>query len=99
MERPTHRVIHLVVSSNVSMECSQHYHGNHPRQEKNNHQGVHDTERKIIQSLRVETEPFQNNLTKKYVQYLTPDTIATNLPKTNHTISVSRNMTAVKLIF
>lgn len=50
MERPTHRVIHLVVSSNVSMECSQHYHGNHPRQEKNNHQGVHDTERKIIQS-------------------------------------------------
>lgn len=49
MERPTHRVIHLVVSSNVSMECSQHNHGNHPRQEKNNHQGVHDTERKIIQ--------------------------------------------------
>lgn len=41
----------------------------------------------------------QNNLTKKYVQYLTPDTIATNLPKTNHTVSVSRNMTAVKLIF
>lgn len=59
MERPTHRVIHLIVSSNVSMECSQHYHGNHPREEKNNHQGVHDTERKIIQSLLVETEPMQ----------------------------------------
>lgn len=50
-------------------------------------------------SLLVETLSFQNNPTKKYVQYLTPDTIATNLPKTNHTVSVSRNMTAVTLIF
>lgn len=50
-------------------------------------------------SLLVETLSFQNNPTKKYVQYLTPDTIATNLPKTYHTVSVSRNMTAVTLIF
>lgn len=68
MERPTHRVIHLVVTSNVSMECSQHNHGNHPRQEKNNHQGVHDTERKIIQSLLVETKPMQNFLSKIILQ-------------------------------
>lgn len=68
MERPTHRVIHLVVSSNVSMECSQHNHGNHPRQEKNNHQGVHDTERKIIQSLLVETEPMQYFLSNIILQ-------------------------------
>lgn len=66
MKRPTHRVIHLVVSSNVSMECSQHNHGNHPRQEKNNHQGVHDTERKIIQSLLV--EPMQYFLSKIILQ-------------------------------
>lgn len=66
MKRRTHRVIHLVVSSNVSMECSQHYHGNHPRQEKNNHQGVHDTERKIIQSLLV--EPMQYFLSKIILQ-------------------------------
>lgn len=68
MERPTHRVIHLVVTSNVSMECSQHNHGNHPRQEKNNHQGVHDTERKILQSLLVETKPMQNFLSKVILQ-------------------------------
>lgn len=68
MERPTHRVIHLVVTSNVSMECSQHNHGNHPRQEKNNHQGVHDTERKILQSLLVETKPMQNFLSKIILQ-------------------------------
>lgn len=68
MERPTHRVIHLVVTSNVSMECSQHNHGNHPRQEKNNHQGVHDTERKIIQSLLVETKTMQNFLSKIILQ-------------------------------
>ena len=35
-------LVHLVVSGNVLVQGSQHYHGNHARQEEDDDQRVHD---------------------------------------------------------
>jgi len=39
---PTYRVVHLVVASDVFVQCSQHDHCNHARQEQYNHHRVQD---------------------------------------------------------